>query len=233
MIIMRRLRRVEISVLVCFLFAWANIAHAQIIVSPSQTAAVLAQRLSGQGVTILNPTLTCASGANGFFNSISSNLGLDSGIVLTTGRVATQGSSIGINGLSADLASTDNGFPGDPMLNPLAGQSTTNACDLEFDVVPNGDSIKFKYVFSSEEYINAVCGPYNDAFAFFISGPGISGTENMALVPGTNIPVTINSINDGVPGRTGHLSNCTNMGAGSPFTAYYIDNSMGTNLTHR
>ena len=218
--------------LLCFLFAQVNITYAQISVSPNKTADSLVQRLAGQGVTVSNATLNCAARANGFFNVLSSNLGLDSGIVLTTGLASTEGSEYGINGSASNLASNDNVMPGDASLLPLALQTTYDACDLEFDVVPNGDSIKFDYVFSSEEYKNSVCGPYNDAFAFFISGPGISGSDNMALVPGTAIPVTINSINDSIPGRIGNISNCEMMGPGAPFKAYYIDNSSGTTLTH-
>ena len=225
--------RVRILLIVLCTCGRGYFAKAQIYVQPDQAANALAKKLAGQGVTISNATLNCAGQASGFFNVVSSNIGLDSGVVLTTGLAATTTSAYGVNGLSGYLASNDNSFPGDGALNVLAGQPTVDACDLEFDVIPNGDSIKFKYVFSSEEYKNAVCGPYNDAFAFFISGPGIVAAENMALVPGTNIPVTINSINNGVPGPVGVISNCTNMGAGSPFTSYYIDNSSGTTLTHQ
>ena len=210
-----------------------NSSAAQITVTANHSAAELAEKLAGQGVTILNPTMYCAGQANGFFNSVSSNLGLDSGIVLTTGRAATGGGAFGVNGYSFNLASNDNGYPGDATLNVLAGQQTMDACKLEFDVIPDGDTISIDYVFSSEEYISAVCGPYNDAFAFFISGPGIPVTDNMALVPGTTIPVTINSINNGMPGSQGNIANCTSMGAGSPFTAYYRDNATGTALTHK
>ena len=207
--------------------------NAQINVYPGQTALALAQKLAGQGVTITGATLTCPSVANGIFKVVSSNIGLDSGIVLTTGRAATQGTNYGVNGYTAYLASNNNGAPGDASLTTLAGQQTLDACGLEFDVVPNGDTIRFSYIFSSEEYINAVCGPYNDAFAFFISGPGIAGSDNMALIPGTNIPVTINSINNGVPGSQGTISNCTSMGPGAPFTTYYINNNPGATLTHQ
>lgn len=221
-----------------FLFALLQIVFcplivtAQINVLASQTASGLAQKLAGAGVTISNPVLSCPTIANGFFTVTNSNLGLDSGILLTTGRAASSGSSIGVNGNSSLLASNDDGAPGDTSLLALAGQQTYDACNLEFDVIPNGDTISINYVFSSEEYINSVCGPYNDAFAFFISGFGITGADNMALVPGTDIPVTINSINNGVPGKVGTLINCTSMGTGAPFTAYYIDNAAGTTLTH-
>ena len=234
-IISEMLTRARLKGYFMSLLAAAFTAHAgaQINVFPNQTALALARKLAGPGVNISNTTLNCAGRANGIFTVTSSNIGLDSGIVLTTGAAATQGSTYGVNGFSAYLASNKNNRPGDPQLDPLAGQNTLDACSLEFDVVPLGDSIHFDYIFSSEEYINAVCGPYNDAFAFFISGPGISGTENIALVPGTNIPVTINTINNGIAGSIGDINNCTAMGTGSPFTAFYTDNVAGSTLTHR
>ena len=216
--------------LVLFAF-FSRQATAQISVSASFSAQALAAKLAGPGVTILNPVLNCPLQANGIFRVVSGNLGLDSGIVLTTGLAASS-PGIGVNGPAYNLASTKNNTPGDPQLDPLAGQTTHDACSLEFDVIPQGDTVKFDYVFGSEEYINSTCGPYNDAFAFFISGPGISGAQNMALVPGTNIPVTINSINSGVPGPGLTLANCTSMGPGSPFTSYFINNNTGTTLSY-
>ncbi len=216
-----------------FFFIKAHAVNGQIIVQPSKTAAELAQKLTGPGVIVSNPVLTCPDQANGFFNISTAPIGIDSGILLTTGRAMTNGSAIGVNGYSSQLASNNNAAPGDSTLDILAGQSTVDACKLEFDVIPVGDTISIRYEFSSEEYKNAVCGPYNDAFAFFISGGSISGADNMALVPGTNIPVTINSINNGIPGSSGKLINCTSIGAGSPFTSYYIDNATGSVLTHQ
>lgn len=220
------------SLLLCLL--WGSLpCVAQLTVVPQNSAAVLAQKLAGRGVAISNATLTCPLDAAATFLTANSNLGLDSGIVLTTGTSKTVSGFVGVNGTSANLASTNNGSPGDPQLTPLAGRPTFDACRLEFDFVPQGDSVQFDYVFSSEEYINSTCGPYNDVFAFFLSGPGITGTPNIARVPNTNIPVAVNSINSGIPGSTGNISNCTAMGPGSPFTAYYVDNATGTTITHR
>lgn len=200
---------------------------AQINISNTQSAALLAQKLTGQGVTILNPVLTCDYFGAGTFKVVSSNLGLDSGILLSTGNVND------VSGYESVLASSRLSAPGDPQLTSLARATTYDACRLEFDVIPKDDSLRFEYVFGSEEYNNATCGPYNDAFAFFISGPGISGQQNMALVPGTSIPVAVNSINNGVPGPQGNISNCTSMGAGSPFTSYYVDNTGGTTIAYK
>ncbi len=204
----------------------------QLTISPTHPAAVLAAKLAGAGISISSPVLTCAGVANGTFVSVATPITIDSGIVLTTGR------AINTAGLETFLASTNNAAPGDPDLVTLAGTGTFDACTLEFDFVPQGDTVSFNYQFGSEEYVNSTCGQYNDAFAFFISGPGITGLQNMALVPGTNIPVTVNSINSGVPGPPGwpgfcNIANCTAMGPGSPFTAYYINNTGGTQVTYR
>ena len=211
----------------------AQIAAGQINVADGQSALNLAAQIAGAGVTVSNAQLTCPSQANGIFQDGGASVGLTGGIVLTTGRALTTGSAFGINGPASANANINNGAPGDPQLAALANNTTLDACILEFDLAPQGDSVRFDYVFASEEYNNATCGPYNDAFAFFISGPGIAGAQNMALVPGTTIPVTVNSINNGIPGSSGNIANCTSMGAGSPFTAYYVDNSSGSSITYR
>lgn len=203
-------------------------ADAQLSVTVGQTATTLAQHLAGPGVTVLNASLTCASLANGTFTATGSNLGISDGIVLTTGKAAS------VAAPEPGLTSFNNNTAGDPDLQALSGASTTkDACTLQFDLVPKGDTVKFDYVFGSEEYINSICGPYNDAFAFFISGPGITGTQNMARVPATNIPVTVNSINTGIPGLYGSLPNCTAMGPGSPFTTFYNNNINGATVAYR
>ncbi|MBL7690415.1 MAG: choice-of-anchor L domain-containing protein [Flavipsychrobacter sp.] len=192
----------------------------------------MAAKLAGPGISISAPVLTCHNLANGTFTSVTTPITIDSGIVLTTGR------AMNTTGMESFLASTNNSRPGDPSLATLAGTTTYDACILEFDFIPKGDTVSFNYQFGSEEYINSTCGQYNDAFAFFISGPGITGAQNMALVPGTNIPVTVNSINSGVPGPPGwpgfcNIANCTAMGPGSPFTGYYVNNTGGTTTTYR
>lgn len=216
-------------------------AQGQVTVTSGTSAQALAEMLVGQGVIMLNPTLngTCPDYARGKFNfnGNPSDISIDSGIVLTSGRVVDGGGQFGIANPASDFATTSfpsgsgGGYaPGDPSLDSLLSSfhssSTTNdACVLEFDFVPAGDTIKFDYVFGSEEYPEYACSTFNDAFGFFITGPGLPGTgiHNIAKVPGTDIPVAINTINMGA-GVNGTLSNCTDMGTGSPFGQYYIDN---------
>jgi gliding motility-associated-like protein len=201
---------------------------AQVNVTPGQTAAALAQTLVGTGVTIANPVLACPSNANGIFSVITSNLGLDSGIVLTSGQAATVGGTQGVNGPNTGAGpGVGNGAPGDADLNTVLGITTFDRCVLEFDFIPTGDTIQFNYVFGSTEYLGFSCTSFNDVFGFFVSGPGIVGSKNIAVIPGTNIPICVNSTT-GV--TTGPM--CTAMGPGSPFSMYYINNMGGATITY-
>jgi hypothetical protein len=58
--------------------------------------------------------------------------------------------------------------------------------------------VEFEYVFGSEEYCEDVGSEYNDVFGFFISGPGINGVKNLAVLPGGTTPISVNSINHDV-----------------------------------
>ncbi len=207
-----------------FIFLLPLISRAQITVTPGATAAALAARLTGSGVTVMNPVLTCPTTSAGTFVG-PSTLGFNNGIILSAGLAVDAG------GPASFFASTGNGAPGDVDLDALAGVPTFDACVLEFDFRPIGDTIKFKYVFGSEEYTNYTCTGFNDVFGFLISGPGYAAPQNIALVPGTNIPVCINSVNCGATGF-GTLSTCTALGPGSPFCAFYVDNSAGTTISY-
>lgn len=214
-----------------FFISVALFSKAQLVITPQSNAQALAQHLVGDGISISNVTITGSTNATGFFNNIGgTQIGIDSGIVLSTGHVLTSGFNTGLDGTQLDFASTIFLTPGDPQLSGLLGGSETNdAIILEFDFVPTGDTVRFQYVFSSEEYPTFTCSDFNDVFAFFISGPGITGAQNLALIPGTTIPVAINSINDGTDFD---LTLCTAMGPGSPFTQYFVDNSGNGFFTH-
>ena len=101
---------------------------AQINTNTSVTALQLAQALVGPGATVLNPVITGAFGSYGTFaNGSSTNIGIDHGIILTSGTATLPNT----NTMASFGAS--NGAPGDPLL-AFAG-TTNDACRFEFDVV--------------------------------------------------------------------------------------------------
>ncbi|WP_343634544.1 choice-of-anchor L domain-containing protein [Fluviicola sp.] len=195
----------------------------QLVTSPQSAASLVQNTLLGPGVTVSNINYSGASGAIGKFTANGTNLGINSGIVITTGTIANNGSGPqGPN--NSSNSGVDNNYPGFGALSNQAGASTYNAAILEFDFIPYSDTVRFKYVFGSEEYPEYVCSQYNDAFAFFISGPGIpGGTQNMAKLP-SGATVTINNVNGGNPGGTGSGINAC--GASNP--AYFVNNGNGS-----
>jgi len=172
--------------------------------TPTPTALVT-NTLIGPGLVTSNITFTGSGQQIGFFEANGSNIGLDSGVVMSSGFVASI--------VPPNMPSTVVGGPGDPDVlataqsvtsNPAAGSitSTFDAAVLEFDFVPNGDVVLFNFVFASEEYLTWVNTQYNDAFGFYITGPNPAGgnynVQNLALVPGTTEPITISTIYPGL-----------------------------------
>jgi len=190
-------------------------------INPNQTAQQLVQNvLIGGGVTVSNITFTGNPAAlGGFTGGATTNLGLNSGIILATGNATD---AAGPN--SSGSTSTSFNLGSDPQLAALITQSVNDAAAIEFDFVPVGDTLRFKYVFGSDEYPEFV-NSYNDVFGFFVSGPNPSGgnyvNENIALIPGTNTAVTINNINNGT-NNAGPCVNCQ----------YYVNNVGGISVEY-
>lgn len=132
----------------------------------------------------------------GYFTNGHSALGINSGVILSTGNInEIVLDSLNDNDIQASYISTSWWNKGDIDLDNITGNHTFDACAIEFDFIPKQDSVKLKYVFASEEYPEWVHTGYNDAFAFLLSGPGIEGVKNLALVPESKDFVSINTIN--------------------------------------
>lgn len=152
--------------------------------------------LAGPGVQIFNVTTQSVPSSIAIFNDSTGGgiLGCASGVVLSSGDANF---IIGPN--ITDSATAINGLPGDASLQTLipAGQQTFDATTLEFDFIPQGNVIKFQFVFGSEEYNEFVNAPFNDVFGFFLNG------QNLALIPGSSTTISINNVNGGNPFGTG------------------------------
>ena len=212
------MRRYFNLILTLLVVGISNKAIAQITWTTGYTATEIVETLAGNGVEVDNATIDCHNLAFGQFDCVDCNVGIDSGIILTSGRVSN---IAGPNNLGS--TGTSNAWAGDPDLNALPGITVTHdACVLEFDVYSPGDSLKFEYVFGSEEYPEYANSSINDCFAFWISGPGYATPTNIALIPGTIEPVTIANVNN-VDHPEYYIANGT--GGGGVFGAdpYYIE----------
>ncbi|MEL6674181.1 MAG: PKD domain-containing protein [Bacteroidota bacterium] len=220
----------RLAVACLFCSCWFPL-QAQLTVSDTLSRGEMIGTLFGEGVIVsnINYQLCDTSRAMWEFDGSAASVSLDRGLLLSTGECIDAQNPFGTQASSL-LASTPLGMPGYTPLNSLLppGFSTNDACVITFDIVPLCDSIAIKYIFASEEYPGFVNSMFNDVFAFFISGPGFGAAPgtNIALVPGTNIPVSINNVNNGqsatgtVP--TGPCTNC----------AFYNDYTFGTTLSY-
>lgn len=132
----------------------------------------------------------------GQFSNAENIFGFDDGIIISTGDISLAGGpNVTIDESFSFLAESN-----DQDLSILATDQLFDVTGIEFDFVPIGNRVTFKYVFASEEYCEFVGTSFNDVFGFFVSGPGINGSfaddaVNVALLPGTNINVSINNVN--------------------------------------
>ncbi len=211
----------------------ASNSFGQIAVTNNMTADQAVQYLLGPGVTYFNAQFAGNAIQLGQLTGLGapSNFTIPEGVVICTDDVVT----LDPNGLAGiitpdlttqpDLLSVAQSVP------PLIGQTFTitsvhNVAMLEFDFVATGNTLNFNYIFGSDEYLTFVNTQYNDVFAFFLSGPGITGpyaspagfpggSVNIAAVPNSNppLPITISSVN-----------NVLNPN-------YYVDNQANTDIS--
>ncbi len=164
-------------------------AEAQYVVTNNNNAMQLAQDIAGVGIEVSNAQLTCDSRGVGTYTAAGTNLPIFDGIILSTGDI--QNPKAG--GLLTE--GTDFGTGGYAPLSGPAGTTTLNdGCVLEFDLLARSNQLQFNFTFASNEYLEYVGSSFNDAFGFFISGPGIVGAQNLAVI-GT-APITINTVNN-------------------------------------
>lgn len=126
-----------------------------------------------------------------FYNETELDL-INKGIILSTGDVFD---AMGPN-KSTSTGTRGSGWS-DRDLQAIATGVVLDATILEFDLIALRDSIVFEYVFASEEYPEYVNKGVNDVFGFFIkemNGRAIF-PRNLAEVPNSKKPVSINNIN--------------------------------------
>ena len=189
----------KVFVLFCCLFC-SGAVSAQLFVDSLQYTAeeLVMDFFDGSCIDVIAVEYTGQAKQKTFFEGSQSGLGVNAGIILTTGDA---GIAVGPNNSADASAGYGTHFPADA--SPFS-QFVQSAVGLgaNFDwsllhitFVPNTDSIGFKYVFASEEYCEFVGTQFNDVFGFLISGPGITGVQNIALLPNSLTPVAINEVN--------------------------------------
>jgi len=222
-----------IPILSIFAFLSVSSLYSQVVTENVLTVEEYVQNvLLGEGVIVSNVTYNGLPGNQvqsriGYINGENSDFYFEEAFMMCTRNI--------------DIATcVPEEFPGagpgtEPDLFQLSGQNLQDVTVVEFDFVPQGDTVSFNFVFASREYSGFVCSQYNDVFGFFLSGPGIAGpfsnsAVNIALLPDGVTPVTINNVNNGANdffgGGTGLP--CSYGGNNCPCNSeYFTDNGSG------
>lgn len=151
--------------------------------------------VSGTNITSRTGTNFDSSEGIGYFQNTNPNFPIQSGVILSTGSaVHASGPN---NSLLNDGSSS---WVGDTDLEAILAQSginmtSSNASVLEFDFTPISSHFSFDFVFASEEYGNFQC-QFSDAFSFLLTNLNTGVTTNLAVVPGTTLPISVVTIRD-------------------------------------
>ncbi len=131
----------------------------------------------------------------GYFQNTNPNFPMSGGVILSTGNAAA---APGPNATHLNDGSAN--WPGDADLENTLAQSgitmnSVNATVLEFDFTSISPQFSFDFIFASEEYGNYQC-QFSDAFAFLLTNVNTGVTTNLAVVPGSNSPISVVTIRD-------------------------------------
>lgn len=169
-------------------------------ITPNNNTDQLLNALLGTtyGLSNFSVNLTGNSEATGLFQN--DPFGLNSGIVLSTGKVSEiPGENTEDGGIVADM----NNFPND-LSTAFTSAMTPDSVSLQisFDADQTSSKLFFQYVFGSEEFVEFGGSQYNDSFALLLNGTNLAKLSDGQAV-------TINNL---VPNPTG------------PFHPDYINN---------
>lgn len=195
------------------------LSSAQLIINDNLDYNFIGDQFLGPDFAVSNIERWGYHYAIGQFDATNTYLPIEKGIILTTGTVQnTPDGPYGPN--DSPNSGFDNGAGGDALLDEeiISETPTYNSARLEFDFIPQIDSLYLKYLFASEEYPEYVGSSFNDLFRIYISGPGYQENTNIAVLANGS-PVEVNTVNNGIS-NSGPCVNCTNYvsyGNGSQF----------------
>jgi hypothetical protein len=216
-------KSILLSALVMVSILLTNKISAQLSTAASSDANELMDTFLAESpnLSYTNATLIGAEGSIGTYSS--AEFGNGSGVILSTGQISD---AAGPNTSIAET--TNNNSEGDSHLDDLLDITTNDAASLSADIVPEGNELSFSYVFASEDYNAYVCSPFSDAIGVIISG-GEYDSENIALVPSTELFVGSNTVNSGdISDNIWQPGGCPEGGLSN--ADFFIDNADGDNL---
>ena len=155
----------------------------------------------------------------GYFNSNQGDFPFEQGMVIRSGQANfTEG--VYNSGTSSSTCSQFT----DPDLTAIMqamGQtgSINDVTSVKFNIVPTGNILSFNFLFASNEYGLYQC-QFSDVFGFILTDLTTGQSQNIAVVPGTDTPISTTTIRNNA-----HNLSCPSANA-QFFSTYNIDNPL-------
>ena len=148
---------------------------AELTYNTSATALQMAQTIFGAGVTVVGAStnISSSSTSTGIYSNGQLAPGVvpsNTGVILSTGRVADFTQSSGDPNRSAQTSTDTSGTDNNSLFNAIAGARTFDGVWLNADFIPQGEYMTIRFVFSSEEYPEYVNSQYNDVVGVWVNG---------------------------------------------------------------
>ncbi|MDM1379970.1 DUF11 domain-containing protein [Myroides marinus] len=184
--------------------------------------------LNGGGLTLSNPKVVAGDKRQMviFKDGLRAGLGMDGGVLFATGDAEKHLTNR--NTQTHYGSSYTNKDTYDKDLQNIYTWATKDVVVYTFDVTmaSHTTALRVAFQFGSEEYPTYVGTTFNDAFGFFVSGPGVNGTVNMAKLPNSKNVISINTVNGGIVGsQSGQIAEGTDLTQ----SIHYIVNGHDTN----
>jgi gliding motility-associated-like protein len=139
-------------------------------------------------------TFTAGKNSYGYFNNQGGSFPFTEGVLLSTWSSKYSVGPFVREPTSGPNSGTPN-WKGDLDLEQALGiTNTSNATVLEFNFTALTNQISFDYLFASNEYQDDFPCNYSDGFAFLIKETGTATYQNLAVLPGTNTPVSSKNV---------------------------------------
>lgn len=204
-------------------------ATAQVTVSTSQYTTeqlvntVLFNTNSCNSVTNISSTTVAGLSPIGYFQKNTATFAFNDGVVLSTGNAAAAGGPIN--------SESSGNWPGDDDLDAYMDQlgipyTSADAAVLEFDFIAISNEISLEYLFASNEYGFFQC-TFGDAVLFLLTNTTTGTVSNMAVIPGTVVPISTTTIRSNA-----YNSQCPSMNV-NYFGSYYAENPTAAPVNFR
>lgn len=198
-----------------FLIPYVGIGQS-ISVDQNNTTGELVNILLDNACANVTNSLVSSLQSISYFNNNSGAFPISEGIIIRSGNASYTAGIYTGNNLSSQENTNSSSYLEE--LNNASGQNTdiTDVAFLEFEFTPLSKKFSFDFLFASNEYGMWQCVS-SDVFAFVLTDLTTGETTNLALVPGTQTPVSVKNIKD-----RSYNNSCSSNNA-SLFDVYNVD----------